>query len=109
MQFSFAQEKTVTGVVTDATGPLPGVNVLIKGSRTGVQTNLDGKYSIKATIRDVLVFSFVGMTETTKTVGASNTVNVAMNGVSLNEVIVQTNMGYFRDSRKMSSSVSTIC
>jgi hypothetical protein len=44
----FAQEKTVTGVVTDATGPLPGVNVLIKGSRTGVQTNLDGKYSIKA-------------------------------------------------------------
>jgi hypothetical protein len=31
----FAQEKTVTGVVTDATGPLPGVNVLIKGSRTG--------------------------------------------------------------------------
>ena len=110
MQLSFAQEKTVTGVVTDATGPLPGVNVLVKGTRNGVQTNLDGKYSIKAKTGDVLVFSFVGMTETTKAVGASNTVNVAMkDGVSLNEVIVQTNLGYFsKDSRKLSSSVSTV-
>jgi hypothetical protein len=45
---------------------LPGVNVLIKGSRTGVQTNLDGKYSIKAKIRRCFSFLFVGMTETTK-------------------------------------------
>ncbi|TDE54286.1 SusC/RagA family TonB-linked outer membrane protein [Flavobacterium sp. GT3P67] len=110
MQFAFAQEKTVAGVVTDATGPLPGVNVLIKGTKTGVQTDFDGKYSIKAKTGDVLVFSFVGMTETTKTVGASNTVNVTMkDGVSLNEVIVQTNLGYFsRDSKKLSSSISTV-
>ncbi len=78
MHLSFAQEKTITGVVTDVTGTLPGVNVGVKGSKTGVQTDLDGKYSIKAKTGDVLVFSFVGMTETTKTVGASNTVNVKM-------------------------------
>lgn len=110
MHLSFAQEKTITGVVTDVTGPLPGVNVGVKGSKTGVQTDLDGKYSIKAKTGDVLVFSFVGMTETTKTVGASNTVNVKMQeGVSLNEVVVQTNLGYYsRDSRKLSSSVSTV-
>jgi TonB-linked SusC/RagA family outer membrane protein len=110
MQFSFAQEKTVTGVVTDATGPLPGVNILVKGTKTGVQTDFDGKYSIKAKTGDVLVFSFVGMAETTKTVGATNTVNVSMkNGVNLNEVVIQTNLGYFsKDSRKLSSSVSTV-
>ena len=110
MQLSFAQEKTVSGVVSDATGPLPGVNVSVKGSKSGVQTDLDGKYSIKAKTGDILVFSFVGMTETTKTVGLSNNVNVLMqDGVSLNEVIVQTNLGYFsRDSKKLSSSISTV-
>ena len=58
MQFSFAQEKTVSGVVSDATGPIPGANVIIKGTSNGVQTDFDGKYSIKAKTGDVLVFSF---------------------------------------------------
>ena len=73
MQFSFAQEKTVTGVVSDGSGPLPGANVVVQGSKTGTQTDVDGKYSIKAKAGDVLVFSFVGMTETTAKVGAVHT------------------------------------
>jgi TonB-linked SusC/RagA family outer membrane protein len=91
MQFAFAQERTVTGVVTDASGPVPGVNVLIKGTKSGVQTDFDGKYSIKAKSGDVLVFSFVGMTETTKTVGASSTIDVIMQDGAkvLAEVVVQ--------------------
>jgi len=89
MQFSFAQEKTVTGTVSDNSGPLPGANVVVQGSKTGTQTDVDGKFSIKAKAGDVLVFSFVGMTETTAKVGASNTVNVKMqDGVKLDEVIV---------------------
>lgn len=89
MQFSFAQEKTVTGVVSDGTGPLPGANVVVQGSKTGTQTDVDGKYSIKAKAGDVLVFSFVGMTNTTAKVGASNTLNVKMqDGVKLEEVVV---------------------
>ncbi|CAN1539216.1 OMP_RagA_SusC, TonB-linked outer membrane protein, SusC/RagA family [Flavobacteriaceae bacterium] len=89
MQFSFAQEKTVTGVVSDASGPLPGANVVVQGSKTGTQTDVDGKYSIKAKAGDVLVFSFVGMTETTAKVGTSNSVNVKMqDGVKLEEVVV---------------------
>jgi TonB-linked SusC/RagA family outer membrane protein len=89
MQFSYAQEKTVTGVVSDNSGPLPGANVVVQGSKTGTQTDVDGKFSIKAKAGDVLVFSFVGMTETTAKVGASNTVNVKMqDGVKLDEVIV---------------------
>ena len=63
IQFSFAQEKTISGIVTDNTGPLPGVNVIIKGTTKGVQTDFDGKYSIKANTGDVLVFSFIGLKE----------------------------------------------
>ena len=46
---AWAQTITVTGVVSDATGePLPGAAVLVKGTRNGVTTDLDGRYSIKA-------------------------------------------------------------
>ncbi|TDD78803.1 SusC/RagA family TonB-linked outer membrane protein [Flavobacterium caseinilyticum] len=91
MQFVFAQEKTVTGVVSDASGPVPGVNVIIKGSKAGTQTDFDGKYSIRAKAGDVLIYSFVGMSESTRTVGASNTINVVMQdgARALAEVVVQ--------------------
>ena len=55
MQFSFAQEKTVTGVVSDATGPLPSANIAIKGTTRSAQTDVDGKYSIKAKAGEVLL------------------------------------------------------
>jgi hypothetical protein len=45
IQFSFAQEKTVTGVVSDNTGPLPGANIVVKGTTRSAQTDFDGKYS----------------------------------------------------------------
>ena len=61
MQFSFAQEKTVTGVVSDDKGTLPGANVVVKGTSTGVQTDMDGKYSIKVKQGENLVYSFIGM------------------------------------------------
>ena len=48
MQFSFAQEKTVTGTVSDAQGPLVGANVLVNGTKTGASTDFDGKFAIKA-------------------------------------------------------------
>lgn len=50
MQFSFAQEKIITGVVSDNSGPIPGVNVIVKGTKKSIQTDLDGKYSIKASV-----------------------------------------------------------
>ena len=48
-QLTFAQERAVSGTVTDNAGmPLPGVSVLVKGTTTGTQTDFDGKFSIKA-------------------------------------------------------------
>ena len=80
VQLTFAQGKVVTGVVTEAgTGdPLPGVNVVIKGSKTGVATDFDGKYSIKAQQGQTLVFSSIGYVTVSKVVGSSNTINVMM-------------------------------
>ena len=89
MQFSFAQEKTVSGVVSDGTGPVPGANVIVKGTKNGVQTDFDGKFSIKAKVGDVLLVSFVGMQDASAKVGATNTVNFKLQiGKSLDEVVV---------------------
>lgn len=108
MQFSFAQEKTVTGTITEGGLPLPGVNIVVKGTNKGVQTNFDGKYSIKAKEGEVLEFSFLGMKTQAVTVSASNTVNVAMESDSqaLNEVVV---VAYGKqDKGTMVQSVSTV-
>lgn len=98
MQFSFAQETTVSGVVSDASGPIPGANVVVKGSKNGVQTDFDGKYSIKAKVGDVLVASFVGMQDVAVKVGTSNMVNFKLqDGSVLEEVVV---VGYGTQKRR---------
>lgn len=105
LQFSFAQEKTITGVVSDATGTLPGANVVVRGTNKGVQTDIDGKYSIQAKTGDVLVFTYVGMEDKTVTVGTSNTVNVTLEtGVKLSEVVV---LGYDKTATKPKTVAAT--
>ena len=68
-----AQEKMVTGVISDDTGPLPGVSVLIKGTQKGTETDFNGNYSINTKQGDVLVFSFLGMKTIERTVTSSTT------------------------------------
>jgi len=61
VQIAFAQDKTVTGTVTDDEGlPLPGVNIVVKGTSKGTQTNFDGFYSIATAPGEILTYSFVG-------------------------------------------------
>ena len=97
MQFSFAQEKTITGVVSDASGPLPGASVVVKGTTRGTQTDFDGKYSISASAGETLVITFVGYTDFTAVVGASSTVNATLvQGVQIGEVVVVGAMGIKR-------------
>jgi len=107
VQITFAQEKTVTGTVSDESGPLPGVTVLIKGTNTGTQTDFDGKFTIKAAAGNVLVFSYVGMSSVEKTVGASNVINaVLVSGNLLEEVVV---VGYGTTTKQsFTGTVKTI-
>ena len=90
VQISFAQEKTVSGTVSDESGSLPGVSVIIKGSTKGTETDFDGKYSIQAKTGDVLVFRYLGYKASERTVGSSNVINVklAEDANVLDEIVV---------------------
>ncbi len=86
-----SQEKTVTGNVTDQNGlALPGANVVVKGTTTGVQTDFDGNYTISVAEGQVLSFSYLGYTTKEVTVGAQSTINVTLeeDAQALEEVIV---------------------
>ena len=109
VQISFAQEKTVTGKVSDASGPLPGVTVIVKGTKTGTQTDFDGNYSIKASAKSVLEFSFIGMEAVQRTVGDSNTINVQMkeSAQALEEVVV-TALGIKREKQSLGYSTQEV-
>lgn len=94
VQFSFAQEKNISGTVSDESGmPLPGVAVLVKGTSTGTQTDFDGKYTLKAMSGQTLVFSYLGMKSVERTVGSATTINVTLqeDAQALEEVVV---LGY---------------
>ncbi len=97
---AFAQN--VTGQVTSANGPLPGVNVLVKGTSTGTVTDADGKYSIEASPGNTLVFSYIGYLTKEVAVGNSGTVNATLEEdiKSLNEVVV-TALNIRRDERSL--------
>ena len=81
--------QTVTGVVSDTTGPLPGVNVLVKGTSTGTVTDFDGNYQIRANTGDILVFSFIGYS-TKEVVVSSSILDVLLeeDTAQLDEVVV---------------------
>lgn len=109
MQFSFAQEKTVTGTVTEEGLPLPGVSVVIKGTTQGTQTDMDGNYTIKAKTGESLVFSFIGMAEQTIVVGASNKINVVMKASATEiEGLVITALGIKRKSDEITTSYAVV-
>lgn len=109
VQMTFAQEKTVTGKVSDASGSLPGVTVLIKGTKSGTQTDFNGNYTIKAATGTVLQFSFIGFSSVEQTVGTANVVNVVMqeSAEALDEVVV-TAFGIKRNPDELGYAVSKI-
>lgn len=99
-----AQSKTLSGTVTDATdgSPLPGVNVLVQGTTNGTQTDFDGNYTINAEEGGVLVFSYLGMSTQSITIGSSNTIDVSMveDASQLDEVVV-TALGVKRQKKSL--------
>lgn len=101
-QITFAQERVVSGTVSDNAGmPLPGVSVLVKGTKSGTQSDFDGKYSIKATSSQVLIFSYIGM-KSQEVVAASTNMNVKLKDDSVVlESVVVTALGIKRDKKSL--------
>lgn len=107
---SFAQEKSINGKVTDEAGiPLLGVNIIIKGTSNGTQTDFDGNYTINARIGEVLTFSFVGLRTEEVTVGASSQIDLVMveDASQLEEVVI-TALGLSKDERTLGYSAQSV-
>lgn len=110
VHISYAQDKTITGTVTDANGlPLPGVNIVVEGTTTGTQTDFDGNYAISASEGQTLLFTYIGQRPSTKVVGASSVINVQMveDTQALEEVIV-TAQGIKREKKALGYAVSSV-
>ena len=89
---SQAQETTVTGTVTSAEDsfPVPGVNVLIKGTSRGTSTDFDGNYSLKVNRGEIAEFSSLGFKTVTVTITNQTTINITLESdvESLGEIVV---------------------
>lgn len=108
-QLSFAQERSVTGTVTDNSGiPLPGVSILVKGTSLGTQTDFDGKFTISASPSQTLVFSYIGMkTQEVKASLTTLNVKLADDAVELEGVVV-TALGIKREKASIGAASTTI-
>jgi len=110
--YAVAQERTVSGKVTAVEDnlPLPGVNVVIKGSSTGTTTDSDGNFSLSLSgSNQVLIFSFIGLETQEIAVGDQTIIEVHLRSDArqLSEIIV-TAQGIERDERSLGYGLQTI-
>lgn len=108
---AWAQQRTITGVVTDSQSneTLPGASVLVKGTSKGTSTGIDGKFSLSlAPSENIIVVSFIGYESKEVTVGAQMNIAVqlVMQRTTLDEVVV---VGYGSSKVKdLTSSITTV-
>lgn len=106
---ALAQQMKITGKVTDTGGePLIGVSVRVDKSGNGTVTDLDGKYSIEAPVKSVLMFSYIGYENSKETVDGRKVIDVTMKERQdvLNEVVV---IGYgTMDKKELTSAISHV-
>jgi TonB-linked SusC/RagA family outer membrane protein len=104
------QQKSVSGKVSDSTGGgLPGVSVVVKGTTTGVITDMDGKYTLARVPENaILQFSFVGMKRQEISIEGKTTINVTLaeDAIGIEEVVA---IGYGTRAKKdLTGAVSQI-
>ena len=98
----------ISGIVLDENGgPLPGANVVIENTSTGVSTDFDGNFTINASSGDVLVISYIGYTSEYITVGNQDSVSISLQLDNELEEVVVTALGFaaVRDQQGSTSSV----
>lgn len=107
--FIYAQ-KTVTGIVKDNGGiPLPGVNVIVKGTSTGTATDFDGNFSLDVEEGAVLEISYVGFKTQSITIGSQTTINVILEeDAETLEAVVVNALGFQVRTDKLGSAVSSV-
>lgn len=108
--FAFAQNRTITGTVTDEKGDaLPGASVRIKGTRTGVAADNTGQFRIQAKTGDILVVSGAGLESVEATVGTGSTIAITVTRTVIagTEVVV-TALGQTRQPKELGYSVSKV-
>jgi TonB-dependent starch-binding outer membrane protein SusC len=103
-------QQTVTGRVTDSEdgSPLPGVNILEKGTSNGTVTDVDGNYTMSVNGDGPLVFSYVGYVSQEVAIGGRSQVNVALESdvTQLSEVVV---VGYgTQEKKEITSAVASV-
>lgn len=109
--FTFQQQNSVSGTVTDEAGqPLPGVTVVVKGTTRGVVTDADGNYSITNISENAtLEFSFVGMRKQEVAVNGQTTINVTLTSSTIGvEEVVVTALGLKREKKALGYSVGEV-
>ena len=109
VQISFAQEKQISGNVSDNDGlPLPGATVVVQGTSNGVSTDFDGNFTILANTTDKLEISYVGYATKTVEVGNLTTFTIQLEkGESLDEVLV-TAQGIKREKKALGYAITKI-
>jgi TonB-linked SusC/RagA family outer membrane protein len=104
-------QQVITGQVLDeSNSPLPGVNILVRGSTGGTVTDGEGKFSLTGIANDaVLVFSFIGFKTQEITVNGQSVINVTLEAdvQSLDEVVI-TALGVQKESKKLGYSVTSV-
>jgi TonB-linked SusC/RagA family outer membrane protein len=108
----YAQNRAISGTVVDKSDglPLPGVSVMVKGTRTGTLTGPNGKYSISVPAGNAtLVFSSIGYAASEAVVGAGTTINISLSVTTnqLNEVVV-TGSGIATSKARLGIDVSSV-
>ena len=109
IQISFAQDRSVSGVVKDSNGsPIPSANVQIKGTTIGTQTDIDGKYKINASNNQVLIFSYIGM-KSEEAKASSSVLNIKLSSSS-NELdtVVVTALGIKKEKKTIGYATSIV-
>ncbi|GAA4469108.1 SusC/RagA family TonB-linked outer membrane protein [Nibrella saemangeumensis] len=104
--------RTISGKVTGSRDgvPMPGVNVILKGTQMGSTTDISGDYTVEVRgDNPVLVFSYIGFTSQEVAVGNRNTVNVSLEeSVSTLQEAVVTALGIKREKRALGYAVSEV-
>jgi TonB-linked SusC/RagA family outer membrane protein len=112
LHFADAQERSVTGNVTASEdgSPVPGVNVILKGTTLGTVTDFDGNYKLSVPAEGgALIFRFIGLTTVEEEIGSRSIIDVAMGyeSTQLTEVVV-TAVGIQREARALGYSVENV-